>query len=218
MWRAGLAVAILGSDLGMTPPVGVPPDPRCPARLVADQRVVTVHHVGLDGAERVGHIEVHRSVTDDVASFFELAYSLRFPIERVVQAGELGWSDPQLMAGNCTSGFNFRTVPGRPVLSLHSLGLAFDVNTRLMPYMRVGSDGELVVEPPGARYDPVVPGTLDDGHPLVDHLIDRGWRWGGHWSLEGDGVVDYQHFEKRPPADDLRRLLENYDLPADGVF
>jgi D-alanyl-D-alanine carboxypeptidase len=207
----------VADERGVAPPVGVPPDPACPPRLVADQRIVTVRYVGFDGVDRVGHIEVHRSVVADVASFFELAYALRFPIERVVQAGELAWSDPQLMAENCTSGFNFRTVLGRDVLSLHSLGLAFDVNTRLMPYIRVGADGELVVQPPGAHYDPSVPGTLVDGHPLVRHLLDLGWRWGGHWSLERDGVVDYQHFEKRPPAAEHRRLLESYDLPGSGV-
>jgi hypothetical protein len=91
------------------------------------------------------------------------------------------------------------------------------VNTRLMPYIRVGADGELVVQPPGAHYDPSVPGTLVDGHPLVRHLLHLGWRWGGHWSLERDGVVDYQHFEKRPPAAEYRRLLESYDLPGSGV-
>jgi hypothetical protein len=201
----------------VTTSVGIPLDPACPPALIADQRVVTVAYVGFEGADRVGHIEVHRSVVDDVASFFELAFALRFPIERVVQAGELTWSDPRLMAENCTSGFNFRTVPGRDVLSLHSLGLAFDVNTRLMPYIRAGADGELVVQPPGARYDPSVPGTLVDGDPLVRHLLERGWRWGGHWTLERDGVVDYQHFEKRPPAAEHRRLLESYALPASGV-
>jgi hypothetical protein len=202
----------------VTPPVGVPPDPACPPRLVADQRVVAVGYVGVDGEDRVGHIEVHRTVVDDVASFFELAHALRFPIERVVQAHELSWSDPRLMAENCTSGFNFRTVPGRDVLSLHSLGLAFDVNTRLMPYIRAGADGVLTVLPPGASYDPEVPGTLVDGHPLVRLMLDRGWRWGGHWSLERDGVVDYQHFEKRPSAAALRSLLGSYGLPLSGVI
>jgi D-alanyl-D-alanine carboxypeptidase len=206
-----------GDRDGATPLVGVPPDPACPPRLVADQRVVTVRYVGFDGADRVGHIEVHRTVVDDVASFFELAYALRFPVERVVQAHELAWDDSRLMAQNCTSGFNFRTVAGRDVLSLHSFGLAFDVNTRLMPYIRIGADGEPIVEPAGAGYDPAVPGTLADGHPLVRHLLERGWRWGGHWTLDRDGVVDYQHFEKRPPADEFARLLASYGLPAPGV-
>jgi peptidoglycan L-alanyl-D-glutamate endopeptidase CwlK len=206
-----------GHETGLTPAVGVPPDTACPPGLVADQRVVRVRYAGPDGTDRVGHIEVHRSVVGDVASFFALAYALRFPIERVVQAGELAWDDPRLMAENCTSGFNFRTVAGRDVLSLHALGLAFDVNTRLNPYIRVGAGGEHKVEPAGARYDPAVPGTLDDGHALVDHLLDRGWRWGGHWSLERDGVVDYQHFENRPPAAELRRLLSSYGLPVSGV-
>jgi hypothetical protein len=195
----------------------VPPDPACPPSLVADQRVVTVDYVGFDGSDHVGQLEVHRSVVADVVSFFELAAVLRFPIERVVRACELSWSDPQLMAANCTSGFNFRTVPGRDVLSLHALGLAFDVNTRLNPYIRAVGNGDLVVQPAGGHHDPTAPGTLVDGHQLVRHLRDRGWRWGGDWSLERDGVVDYQHFEKRPDAAELRHLLESHGLSASGV-
>jgi len=186
----------------------------CPALLLADQRAVGVRYLGTGGAVLDGTIEVHRTVVDDVASFFALALELRFPIERVVRASELGWDDLRLMAGNCTSGFNYRTVMDRPRLSLHALGLAFDVNTRWLPFLR-RVDGAVVVEPSGATYDPSVPGTLTADHPLVGHLVALGWTWGGDWTLERDGLVDYQHFEKRYDRDGRAAMIERYGLADD---
>lgn len=186
----------------------------CPPTLVADQRALEVVHVGFDGRERTGVIEVHRAVADDVTGFFDVAHQLRFPIERVVPASELGWDDPRLMAANCSSGFNFRVVAGRTSLSNHAFGLAFDVNTVQNPFVRRHADGTETVEPAGARYDPDAPGTLTDGHPLVAFLLERGWTWGGHWTLDGDGLVDYQHLEKRLEPAERAEWLRRYGLDA----
>ncbi len=192
------------------------PDSACPPTLIADQEVLEVRHVGFDGTEHTGTLEVHRSVADDVADFFRLALDTRFPIEQVVRASEFGWDDPRLMAANCSSGFNFRTVAGRPSLSMHAFGLAFDVNTRQNPFIRrrATDDGPVeTIEPEGASFDPDAPGTLTDGHPLVQFLVDRGWTWGGHWTLDADGVVDYQHVEKRLAPGERDGLYERYGLP-----
>lgn len=189
----------------------------CPRALLADQHAFDIRHVGLHGGQLLGRIEVHRSVAAEVAAFFDLALRLGFPIEQVVPASEFDWDDPRLMAANCTSGFNFRSVAGKPSLSMHAFGLAFDVNTRQNPFIRRrATDGGVVetIEPDGASFDPMAPGTLTDGHPLVQFLVDRGWTWGGHWTLVGDGVVDYQHFEKRLDATERDALYERYALPG----
>jgi len=160
---------------------------------------------------------VHRSIAGDVAAFFDLALELRFPIEQVVRASEFGWDDPRLMAANCSSGFNFRPVAGRPSLSMHAFGLAFDVNTRQNPFVRRRATERGVVEtiePDGASFDPDAPGTLVDGHPLVQLLVDRGWTWGGHWTLDDDGVVDYQHLEKRLAPGERDEWLRRYGLDS----
>lgn len=197
--------------------VGVESNPAagCPAELLAEQDVLEVRHVGFDGDEHIGTLEIHRSVAADVAAFFDLARALRFPIEHVVRASEFGWDDPTLMAANCSSGFNFRAVSGRPSLSMHAFGLAFDVNTRQNPFIRRRADEHGVVEavePDGAMFDPAAPGTLTDGHRLVDFLTERGWTWGGHWTLDDDGVVDYQHFEKRLDAGERDAWLRRFGL------
>ena len=187
----------------------------CPAALVADQVAIEIRHAGFDGAEHVGRIEVHTSIADDVAAFFAHALETSFPIERVVPASDYGWDDPRLMAANCSSGFNFRAVAGKTSLSMHAFGLAFDVNTRQNPFVRRRPvDGSVVetIEPEGAAFDPDAPGTLTDGHPLVDLLVGRGWTWGGHWTLDADGVVDYQHFEKRLDAGERDHWYARYAL------
>lgn len=191
------------------------PDAGCPAELVADQRRIAVRHVGFDGALHDGVIEVHRAAATDVAHFFARALELQYPIDEVVPASAYAWDDDALMAANRTSGFNFRTVAGRRHLSMHSFGLAFDVNPLLMPYQRA-IDDDVISEPPGATYDPSRPGTLTLDHPLVELLTSRGWTWGGTWTLDADGVTDYHHFQKTPSADERAALRSRYGLADDA--
>jgi hypothetical protein len=152
-------------------------------------------HWGFDGSIHQGIIEVHERVVRDAADFFVRAFELQFPFERVVRSSdpEFAWDDDRLMAANATSGFNYRTIAGTNELSSHALG-AIDVNTRLNPYIRYTSEGELV-SPPGAAWNPDAPGTLYGGHPLVAFMQERGWEWGGDWTRES-GRIDYQHFQK----------------------
>ncbi|MBD3276699.1 MAG: hypothetical protein GF388_00210, partial [Candidatus Aegiribacteria sp.] len=65
-------------------------------------------------------------------------------------------------------------------------GQAIDINPVQNPYFSHG-----LVFPEGAEYDPSQPGTLYDGHPVVELFRLLGWRWGGDWMEK-----DYQHFDK----------------------
>ena len=103
--------------------------------------------------------------------------------------------DYRLMAENISSGFNYRQIAGTDKLSLHAYGLAFDINPVQNPYIHK-LDNKIVVDPPGAKYDPAESGALANDHRLVQFLTKRGWVWGGSWTLEKTGRVDYQHFEK----------------------
>lgn len=179
----------------------------CPDEILAQQVVVEPAYLGFDGQVHTGRIEVHQDAADDIAAFFAEALERGFPFDRVAPASTFGWDDGRLMAANVTSAFNYRTVAGRTTLSYHAVGAAIDVNPRLNPYCRL-VDGTLLVEPPGATWEPAIPGTLTPGHPLVLLLVARGWDWGGSWSLEAGGVQDHQHFQKTaltpPTAPDPR--------------
>ena len=170
------------------------PTPREIATTIGSLRV---RYVGFDGQTHDGIMEIHEELVPDLRDFFEAAFALGFPIERVVRSSDamFGWDDDKLMAANATSGFNYRLIKGTDRPSLHGLGRAFDVNCRVNPYIRY-IDGEQIIDPPSATYDSSSPGALYANHPLVRIMKDRGWVWGGDWTAES-GRTDYQHFEKK---------------------
>lgn len=170
--------------------------------IINEITTLTVDFIGFDGAPHTGVIEIHRSVGKDILLFFQKAYELGFPFEEVSPSSTYNWDDEVLIANNVTSGFNYRYIKGTEKLSLHARGLAFDVNTRLNPYIRYTPDGA-IVSPTGALYDSTVPGTLTTDHPLVVLMKKLGWEWGGDWTQES-GRVDYQHFQKMPSSNTVQ--------------
>jgi len=207
-----VAPPALADEGDVTASIQVSPASGCPAAVLADQRVITPDHWGFDGEIHTGHLEIHQSVVEEVASFFDVARDLHYPIERVVPASAMAWNDPHLMAANCSSGFNYRTVAGKTTMSLHAFGLAFDINPRVLPFLHM-DNGMVVTEPPGAAYDTGHPGSIASGHPLIAHMESLGWTWGGTWTIEEQRLIDYQHFEKRLTSDERNRLLAGYELP-----
>lgn len=179
--------------------VDIQSNPNNPAPLDILQNIVSlpVSYITFEGLVRSGVIEVHKVLEDDVRLFFELALEIKFPIEQVVRSSDpsYGWDDSKLVAGNASSGFNYRLIKGTDRPSLHGVGQAVDINPRLNPYIRYDSNGMVSVDPDGAIYDPAQPGVLSADHPLVTFMRDRGWEWGGDWTKES-GRIDYQHFQK----------------------
>lgn len=175
------------------------PDRPVPPEIEWQIIPVEVEYVDFNGDLQQGSIEVNRDAYEDVKNFFTIAKEIRFPIEKLVKSSDAPytWDDDKLMEANTTSGFNYRLIKGTETPSLHGLGLAFDVNTRLNPYIRYEEDGTASVDPEGAVYDPTQPGVLTAEHPLVLFMKDRGWQWGGDWPAES-GRTDYQHFQKAP--------------------
>lgn len=161
--------------------------------ILAQQVRLEVSHLGFDGKERVGEIVVHKDVQDCVGVFFELAKHLDFRIWKVATADKYGWDDNKLMGKNVSHGFNYRIIAGTNVLSPHSYGYAFDINPWQNPYIRY-ENGQEIVAPTGAVWNPDALGTLYTDHPLVIAMKSRGWEWGGDWIPES-GRTDYQHFE-----------------------
>jgi D-alanyl-D-alanine carboxypeptidase-like protein len=188
---------IVDSALSIEEALADNPDNPCPPEILGSLSLLEVRHRGFDKRCHLGQIVVSSEVESDVKSFFRQALALEFPIEQVVCAADprYEWDDEKLMADNASSGFNYRLIAGSDKPSLHGRGLAFDINTRLNPYIRWEGDTE-IVQPPDAAWDKNLPGTLNANHPLVRMMEGMGWMWGGHWTRENRGMVDYQHFEK----------------------
>lgn len=178
--------------------IALNPNNLAPRDVVEHIRPINVEYLDFKGRHQSGIIEIHEDLVDDVKGFFELSLEMEFPIEKVVKSSDSKylWDDDKLLEDNASSGFNYRLIKGTAKPSLHSLGRAIDINTRLNPYIRY-VDGKILVDPVGAHHDPSLKGTLAKNHPLVVFMKDRGWEWGGDW-LPESGRTDYQHFQKAP--------------------
>ena len=101
------------------------------------------------------------------------------------------------MAANNTSSFNYRPIDdGSGRLSLHSYGLAIDINPLYNPYVREMSGKQVTSPEEGSRY---ADRSLDNeyyikkGDIVYEAFISRGFTWGGDWK----NSKDYQHFQKK---------------------
>ena len=165
--------------------------PDCPVAL-KDLSYLRMSIWGFDHAPHEGELIVHKNVADEVIAIFKQLYEQRFPIERMQLMEVFQGDDEAAMSVNNTSAFNCRMITNKPgQFSLHSYGVAIDINPLLNPYVK----GAQVLPQAGQVYtdrSKVVPGMIVR-HGLVYNLfVAQGWQWGGDWQTR----QDYQHFEK----------------------
>jgi hypothetical protein len=148
--------------------------------------MLSLPYLGFDGVRHTGRLVVNASAVTDVARIFMTLYAQRSPIRSMRPIDEFGGSDDASMAADNTSGFNCRKAVGGSGLSMHSYGLAIDIDPRENPYV----EGGRVLPPEGKPYvdrSNVRPGMAESG--VVRAFRSVGWQWGGTWSSP-----DYQHF------------------------
>jgi hypothetical protein len=163
------------------------PHPRCPPFDAL--RLLRLRHHDFDGAVRDGELIVAAAVAADVLAVFERLFALRFPIARMELIDAYGGDDERSMAANNCSAFNFRTIAGTEMLSLHAHGTAVDINPVQNPYLASGT-----IQPAAAEAfldrSQVRAGMIVRPGPMVEAFSDIGWEWGGDWQSR----KDYHHF------------------------
>lgn len=150
--------------------------------------LIDVEYWSFSECERTGQMVIHWELATEVKAIFAEIKVACFPIEKIIPISAYGWSDDASMEDNNSSAFNYRSIVGGVNLSQHAYGRAIDINPRFNPYVKDG-----IILPPGAVYDPEVPGTITQDGPVVEAFLKRGWDWGGNWQR----LKDWQHFEKR---------------------
>jgi hypothetical protein len=163
--------------------------PACPS--FDSLRLLKLRHWGFDATTREGELVVHEALAAEVLTIFERIYAAHFPIHGMRRVDHYAGSDPESMAANNCSAFNFRVVEGTERLSDHALGQAIDINPVQNPWLR----GERVDPEAGRAYldrSHVRPGMIIRPGPVIAAFEDAGWTWGGEASSP-----DYHHFSKR---------------------
>jgi len=167
----------------------------CPVSL-NDLRYVTILHIGFDGLTHQGELIVHKEIADIILTIFAHLYDIEYPLEKMQLIDEYEADDNASMASNNTSAFCFRPIAGTHTLSLHSYGLAIDINPLYNPYIH-----RETISPASSPYDKDT-GTVPSPYfmtgedPCVRLFKSYGFVWGGDW----DSPKDYQHFEYRKTA------------------
>lgn len=159
-----------------------------PSSIIKQLVLVDVEYYSFDEKLHKGQIVINKKAAKDIKAIFEFIKEARFPIAKVIPISKYKWNDEASMNDNNTASFNYRKIEGTKVLSAHSYGMAIDINPLQNPHIK----GK-VVQPPSAKYDPKVKGTILRNSKLVNEFVKRGWQWGGRWRSS----QDYQHFEKK---------------------
>lgn len=161
-----------------------------------DLRYVKVLYYGFDGDTHEGELIVNKAIAEDIVEIFHELYDQRYPIEQMALVDDYNADDNASMAADNTSAFNYRVIDnGTGKLSVHSYGLAIDINPLYNPYVRK-INGETVVSPDnGTEYADRSLGCeyyIKEGDACYKAFTERGFTWGGDWK----NSKDYQHFQK----------------------
>lgn len=172
--------------------------PTCPVSL---ERLRSVHVVYQDFQGKIceGDILVLDAVSSFVMTIFQELFQTGFPIHKVVPIDQYGGDDDASMADNNSSAFNYRPIAGKNILSIHSYGLAIDVNPVQNPYMgnsfinKEKKCGAIEVWPiAGLEYINRRYSRSGMVESIVEIFHKYGFRdWGGNWK----DLMDYHHFQ-----------------------
>jgi hypothetical protein len=168
-------------------------------------REVHLHYVDFTGAvHQDGKMIVLDVVAEGVAAIFRELFALKFPLASIRPIEHFGADDEQSMAANNSSAFYYRNIAGSSRISIHSYGLAIDINPLQNPCIVIADDTQAVSVHPQAGSEYLNrtnqrPGMVE---PIVALFAKHGFTvWGGSWNTP----IDWQHFQ--PARDVAERLV-----------
>lgn len=180
-------------------------------------RLLTIMYIDFNGKEHAdGQIMVLDAVADKTLALFKELYEVQFPIERMELISKYNGDDDASLAANNSSAFCYREITGGGPVSLHSLGVAIDINPIQNPYLGFGGGAKGTVYSnkisvlPSKGVDYLNRTHIRQGMvEMVVHIFKKhGFTdWGGDWG-DGNqgGRIDYQHFAV--PRQEAEKLLK----------
>ncbi|MEQ9115315.1 MAG: M15 family metallopeptidase [Rickettsiales bacterium] len=171
-------------------------------------KYVCVEYINFDGDLEVGHLVVFDIVAEYVVNIFQQLKQNKFPIHQIKTINLFGGSDELSMKSNNSSAFNYRGIAESDKLSIHSYGLAIDINPKQNPYIIKKSNEEIVFPRSGKEFldrSKSFKGKISNKEVII-FKENKFICWGGEWK----DPIDYQHFEI--PRIHAERLIKmSYD-------
>ena len=157
-------------------------------------RILDIFHYEFDQNLKSGQIIVNEIIAIDTINIFKRLVDIKFPIYSVIPIHEFSGDDDLSLGKNNCSCFNFRKIEGSNLLSMHSYGLAIDINPLQNPFIKINDDKTVQILPKeGVNYlnrNNIRQGMVE---PIVTIFEVNGINeWGGNWNTP----IDYHHFQK----------------------
>ncbi|MES2214918.1 MAG: M15 family metallopeptidase [Pseudomonadota bacterium] len=165
--------------------------PECPIPIER-LRLLEVDHYAFEGNLQHGQMVVLDQIAERSLEIFSILLETKFPLHKIQLMDIYNGDDDASMEDNNSSCFNFRKISGTDELSIHSYGLAIDINPLQNPFLV----GEKIYPSKGSEFldrSNIRPGMIE---PVVHLFKERGFEWGGDWT----SPIDYHHFQI-PPKD-----------------
>ena len=173
--------------------------------------LVRTSYFDFDGNEQNnGEIIVFDAAAHRALTVFRLLHQARFPIAKMRSLHCYDADDLASMADNNTSCFCDRPIEGTNLTSLHSYGLAIDLNPLQNPFISFNEQkGEASILPPqGWQYlnrHNQKPGMIE---PVVSLFAEHGFFiWGGAWTTP----IDLHHFQAPRAVAELLAIMSLED-------
>ncbi|MBQ4875425.1 MAG: M15 family metallopeptidase [Rickettsiaceae bacterium H1] len=146
-----------------------------------------------------GKMIVLDAVAESVINIFKHLFDQSFPIGNIYP-----YKDGE---GNLTSSFFCRSITEGAKPSIHSYGLAIDVNITQNPYLNAGNPNEILMIPPEGKdflnRSNQRPGMIES---IVDLFAKNGFPiWGGNWNTP----IDWQHLQTSRSAAEILVVLSS---------
>lgn len=155
----------------------------CPVRI-EQLRLLEISHYNFLGNIVVGQLVVLDKIAENVLKIFEQLLIVKFPIQNIKPIDAYNGNDELSMESNNSSCFNFRPIAGSDRLSIHSYGLAIDINPVQNPFIEINDKTNIVKIFPkeGGKY--LNRGNIRAGmvEPIVGIFKKHGFEWGGNWN------------------------------------
>lgn len=165
-------------------------------------KLLNLSHYNFENRIAVGQMVVLDSMANSVISIFQELFALKFPIHTIRLIDEFDGDDELSMNANNSSCFNFRKIEGSELLSVHSCGLAIDINPLQNPFIQEGK----IFPDQGKGFldrNDIRPGMVE---PIVEIFYKHGFTiWGGNWKEP----IDYHHFQV--PRQQVEELISITD-------
>lgn len=157
-------------------------------------KLLEVSHYNFVHTISTGQLIVLDKISQAVLNIFEELFVLKFPINSIKTMDEFRGNDELSMAANNSSCFNFRPINGTDKLSMHSYGLAIDINPVQNPFIMIDKTSNNIKVLPEQSVDFLNRNNKREGmvEPIVEIFRKYGFsEWGGNWNTP----IDYHHFQ-----------------------